>query len=237
MGGAPRGVDYGMNTTLKRSLVVVGWASAAIAWILYQRSSGLGTADALQNFIDVARGNWWALLAFAGVYALRPLVLFPAALMTIAGGLLFGPVVGVIATVLGANASAMTAYWVARSVGFEREVQPDAAGLVARWSTRMRSESFVSVMLMRLLFLPYDLVNYAAGFLRIRPWPFLLATAIGSLPGTIAFTLAGASIESLDEGPAGIDPVVLGMSVLVFLVSVGISLMLKRRPSPAMATA
>ena len=156
-----------MNETLKRALVVIGWVSAVAGWVIYQQSTGLGTLGAAQSFIDVVRGQWWAIGAFIVVYAARPLVLFPASLMTIAGGLLFGPVVGVIASVVGANASAMVAYWLARSLGFERADDPETAGIIARWSQRMRRESFVTVMVMRFAFLPYDLVNYAAGLLRI----------------------------------------------------------------------
>ena len=163
------------------------------------------------------------------VYAVRPLVLFPASLLTITGGLLFGPVFGVLATVIGANASAMVAYWLARSLGFERKEDPDTAGLLARWSTRMREESFVTIMIMRFAFLPFDLVNYAAGLLRIRPVAFLLATAIGSIPGTISFTLAGASIESIMTGPSGVDPTVLIASVVLFVLSIAISRIVKRR--------
>lgn len=218
-----------MHASLKRILVIAAWASAVIGWVLYQRSTGLGTVGALQEFIDGARGEQWALLAFVVVYAVRPVVLFPASLMTIAGGLLFGPVVGIAATIVGANASAMVAYWLARSLGFERQQDPETAGLLSRWSTRMRQDSFETIMLMRLAFLPYDLVNYAAGFLRIRPIAFLLATAIGSLPGTISFTLAGASIESLADGPSGIDPVVLVASVVLFVLSVAVSRYVKRR--------
>lgn len=218
-----------MHPNIKRALIITGWLSAVVAWVVYQRSTGLGTVGALESFIDAVRGEWWALLLFILIYAIRPLVLFPASLMTIAGGLLFGPIVGIGATIVGSNASAMVAYWLARSLGFETEPNAEAQGILARWSTRMRDESFVSIMLMRLAFLPYDLVNYAAGLLRIRPVAFLLATAIGSIPGTVSFTLAGASIESLSDGPAGIDPIVLFTSVALFVVSVGLSRIVKRR--------
>jgi len=217
-----------MTKTLKRGLVVATWVGAVAGWILYQRSTGLGTVGALQEFIDVAQGAWWALLAFILVYTIRPLVLFPATLMTVAGGLLFGPVLGIVATIVGANASAMMAYWVARSLGFESKDDQDAAGLLGRWSARMRDESFATVLLMRLTFLPYDLVNYAAGFLRIHPGSFLLATAIGSLPGTVSFTLAGASVESLEDGPSGVNVAVLLVSIALFIVSLTISWMAKR---------
>lgn len=218
-----------MSTNVKRVTIAVTWVSAVIAWVLYQRSTGLGTLGSLQSFIDAASGAWWAFLAFIIIYAIRPLVLFPATLLTLAGGLLFGPVVGIAATVIGANASAMVAYWIARNLGFESAEDPDAAGLMKRWANRMRAESFVTILLMRFAFLPYDLVNYAAGFLRIRPLSFLLATALGSLPGTISFTLAGASITSLEDGPAGIDTKVLIASAVIFVASLVVSRIIKKR--------
>lgn len=217
-----------MNHAAKRVVVVVGWLSAVVGWFVYQRSTGLGTTGALQEFIDTAGGAWWALLAFFVIYAARPLVLFPASLLTIGGGVLFGPVVGVAATVAGANASAMVAYWLARSLGFQSEGSEQTQGILARWSARMRSESFTTVMVMRLAFLPYDLVNYAAGLLRIRPISFLAATAVGSLPGTIAFTLAGASVDRIEDGTAGVNSTVLIASGVLFVVSVGIAQYVKR---------
>ncbi len=73
----------------------------------------------------------------------------------------------------------------------------------------MRDNSFETVLIMRLLFLPYDLVNYASGILRLRWLPFLLATALGSLPGTVSFVLLGASIDTVDDGLGGVDPAIL----------------------------
>lgn len=214
---------------MKRVIVGLTWGSAVVAWILYQRSTGLGTLGSLQSFIDIASGAWWAFLAFILIYAIRPLVLFPATLLTLAGGLLFGPVVGVAATIVGANASAMVAYYVARTLGFEPNEDAESAGLMRRWCDRMREESFVTILLMRFAFLPYDFVNYAAGFLRINPLSFLVATALGSLPGTISFTLAGASITSLEDGPSGIDTNVLIASAVIFVASLVISRIVKKR--------
>ncbi len=218
-----------MQQNLKRISIVVLWVAAIVGWVLYQRSTGLGTIGTLEAFIEAIRGEWWAFGLFILIYALRPVVLFPASLFTIAGGLLFGPVVGVAASVLGANASAMVAYFIARAFGFEFDDDDEHIGIMREWAGRIRRNSFESVLLMRLAFLPYDGVNYAAGFLKIRPLQFLLATAIGSLPGTVSFSLAGASIESLSDGPAGVDPIVLIASVVLFFLSIGISQIVKRR--------
>ena len=218
-----------MQQNLKRLGLVALWVAAIAGWVIYQRSTGLGTIGTLEAFIEAIRGEWWAVLLFIAVYALRPVVLFPASLMTIAGGLLFGPVVGVAATVIGANASAMVAYFIARAFGFEFDEDDEHVGIMRKWAGRMRRNSFESVLLMRLAFLPYDGVNYAAGFLKIRPVAFLLATAIGSLPGTVSFSLAGASIESLSDGPSGVDPIVLIASGALFVISIVISQIVKRR--------
>ncbi len=40
------------------------------------------------------------------LYTIRPLILFPATLLTIASGLIFGPWLGILFTIIGENASA-----------------------------------------------------------------------------------------------------------------------------------
>ena len=59
----------------------------------------------------------------------------------------------------------------------------------------MRDNSFETVLIMRFIFLPYDLMNYMAGFMRIHMRAFILATTLGSIPGTISFVLLGASVS------------------------------------------
>jgi len=83
---------------------------------------------------------------------------------------------------------------------------------------------------MRLIFLPYDFVNYLAGFLRIDLRAFLFATILGSIPGTIAFVLFGASIEGEFDGTLPeFDSRVLIASAVIFVISLGISRYMKRR--------
>jgi uncharacterized membrane protein YdjX (TVP38/TMEM64 family) len=211
----------------RNRIVVVAavWAAIAGAWFWYRWASGLGTTQAVQEIVDAASGSWWAVAAFLVLSVARPFVLLPATLLTMAAGLLFGPVAGVAVASVGANASAM----VGHSIGavFVSEVEQD--GRISRWRTRMSTNSFESVLLMRLVFLPYDLVNYAAGYLEVRRWPFITATAIGSLPGTVSFVLLGASLTSLAEGAGGIDRYALLASVLLILASIILSHVLRRR--------
>ena len=82
---------------------------------------------------------------------------------------------------------------------------------------------------MRLLFLPFDLVNYGCGALGVQRRPFLLATALGSLPGTVSFVLLGASLDRLDKGIDGLDRGALVASIALIVGSLILSLALRRR--------
>ena len=222
---------------IQRVVVVAIWLVAVILWRRYQTSNDLGTADAAQRFIDNVDNAWWGIAAFVGVYLLRPIVLFPASVLTIVGGVLFGPALGVIVVVVAANTSALIAYGIGRTLGHpprtdEDDVDGTSVSFARRWADRMRSNSFETVLIMRLLFLPYDLVNYLSGVLRIRWAPFLLATALGSIPGTVSFVLLGASLDRVDQGLDGLDPVALVFGLVIFIISIGIARTLRHRAEP-----
>lgn len=220
---------------IQRAVVVALWIIAIVAWRRFQTTSGLSTTGAAQNFIDNVEMAWWGVLAYVAVYLARPIVLFPASVLTVVGGVLFGPVAGVVIVIVAANGSATIAYLVGRLLGRTPANRRDEAGaqmattLLSRWSVKMRDNSFETVLVMRFLFLPYDLVNYAAGALRIRYVAFITATALGSLPGTISFVLLGASLDRVDEGFGGIDPLALVGSVVIFIASLAIARGVKRR--------
>jgi len=200
------------------------------AW--YVRQHHLTLSGAATELTVWFTGSPMGPILYILVYWLRPLIFFPATILTVLGGFLFGPW-GILYTIIGANGSALVAYLVGRFFG--QGILTDDTGsdsVVQRYATRMRDNSFETVLVMRLIFLPYDLVNYAAGFLRIRWLPFLLATAVGSIPGTISFVLLGASFGTLDELLAGelkLNPLALAASAALIGISMAASRLLKRR--------
>ena len=222
---------------VQRGLVLVLWLSIFLFWRGYQTSNDLSTAEAGQRFIDAIDAAWWGIFAYIGVYLVRPLVLFPASVLTVMGGVLFGLWLGVAVVVVAANMSALVAYGVGRLLASVPDAtatdgasgDDDDLSFVARWGGRLREHSFETVFVMRLLFLPYDLVNYVCGVLRVTWTSFLLATALGSLPGTVSFVLLGASLERVDEGFDGINPWAIYASVAIFVVSLVISRLLRKR--------
>lgn len=189
------------------------------------------------QLVDLLRNSPYGPALYISAYAARPLPLFPSSLLTIAGGLLFGPVAGIAYTLIGSNLSALIAYGIGHQLlGRQREHigQPptqDDAPRLSNWQAiepyidKMQEHPSITVLTMRFLFLPYDLVNYGAGMLGLDWPPFLLATALGSLPGTLAFVLAGASIQgsTIISGVPRLDLTTLAASGVIFAGSLAIS--------------
>lgn len=207
---------------------LVFWLLAVGAGLWYARSNGLGVGDLVARLEGVLRSPWGPLL-YIVAYVLRSLLVLPATLLTITGGFVFGAVWGLVYTIIGANASALVAYAIGRFFG--ADVLGEEGGRLAGYVQRMRRNSFVTVMTMRFIFLPYDLVNYLSGFLKIDWRAFLLATAIGALPGTIAFVLLGASFEGSDitQIEPTFNPLVFGASAVIFVLSLVLARVFRRR--------
>lgn len=229
------------NTTVKKLGFIEKHAqklSALLFWILlvgaytfYTISNGLSPVETFKQLITFMSNSPFGPLIFILVYTVRPLILFSAALLTLGAGFLFGPVWGVVLTVIGANLGASLAYLLGRYFGQGvLDSSDQSGGWIQRYTDRLRNNSFETVLTMRFIFMPYDLVNYLAGFLKVRYASFIFATILGSLPGTIAFVLFGASTDGdFSGGLPSLDPAVLITSVVIFVASLGLSRIFKNR--------
>jgi uncharacterized membrane protein YdjX (TVP38/TMEM64 family) len=205
------------------------WLAIIAGYQVWAIRSGLGPGESVRRLVDALQESTWGLVAYAGIYVLRPLVLFPATLLTIAGGFLFGPWLGLAVVLVASNVSALVAYGVGRWFGTGALTADVAQGRLARYVQRMRERSFETVLILRLLLAPYDVISYLAGFLRIGLVPFAAGTAIGSLPGTVAFVLFGASIEKFDGGIPSLDPKTLVASFVLLAISLALVRVVRRR--------
>ena len=209
------------------------WASIIGVYFWYQQSNDL-TVEQMAQQLGLLLMSRWGILIFIVAYLIRPLIFFSATVLTILAGAIFGPVLGVLLTILSANAGAMIAYGIGRYFGESIIDDENETSLLQKYGARMRQSSFNTVFIMRLIFLPYDLVNYMSGFLKIDWRAFLFATILGSLPGTISFALFGSSIDiSQGLSNAEFNPWAFGASVAIFLVSLGISRLVKSKESIA----
>ncbi|MCA0433726.1 MAG: TVP38/TMEM64 family protein [Proteobacteria bacterium] len=141
-----------------------------------------------------------ALLAFVAVYALSVALSFPgAAILTVAGGFLFGWFLGGLAAVVAATLGAVAVFQIARSTFGERLARR-AGPALARITEGFSADAFNYLLFLRLVpAFPFWLVNIAPAFARVRLRTFTLATFLGIMPGSFAFAFVGGGLDSVLE--------------------------------------
>ena len=206
--------------------VALLWLAALVGFWLYARAYGETPVTLLRNLLNALRDDPLAPFYLLFVYLVRPLFLLPVGLLTVAVGLLFGAFWGTVYALFAALLTAAVAYWLGRLFGGDL---PKAAR--AGWLGRLKQYPFETVLLCRFLAVPGDLVNYAAGYLKISFAAFVGATAIGGTPGLLVAVLAGASLTSLSERSTrfSLDWRYLLASAILLLLSLGGSWLLRRR--------
>ncbi len=205
---------YKWRAHLLRPLLMVGfWVLLIGSGHLYLSVNDLSLTAALHRLIDYSSECWCGPLVFIAIATLCPLIFFPAALLGVAGGFLFGPVWGLVYTLIGCNLSATVGYTIGRSCGQSLHTAPRLHALIERYGAWLRQNDIVAILTLRLAFLPYDLVNCLIGTLRLCWWRFMLANTLGSLPGALALVLFGASIDHFDGRLPAFNPWVLAASL------------------------
>ena len=135
------------------------------------------------------------------VYAAATTFMVPGSALTIAGGFLFGLVLGTPATVIGATIGASILFFASKtSIG---AVLRDVAGPFIEKMRAGFAENPVSYMFaLRLIpVFPFAAVNIAPGLLGAKYRDYLLTTFFGIIPGTLAYTWIGAAVKgTLLEG-------------------------------------
>lgn len=214
----------------QKFLALAIWLALIVGFAAYSIITGKAPTDTLRDLVGLMQTPLGPLV-YLIIYALRPLTFFSAVVLTVLAGSIWGEVLGVLYTIVAANASASVAYLLGRFLGQGVIDENASTGIIQRYAARMRRNSFETVLIMRLIFIPYDLVSYLAGFLQIGYRPFLLATALGSLPGTITFVLLGASvpIDAVFTGNFTLNPWTFVGAGVVFVLSLALSRYFRRR--------
>lgn len=152
--------------------------------------------DSLQAFIanNLAVAVGLYMLAYIAVVALS----LPGGLfMTLAGGLLFGWKLGAPATVVAATIGATIVFLIAKT-----SLGESMAAKAGPWVAKLK-DGFNENALSYLLFLrlvpafPFFVVNLAPALLGVPLRTYVLGTFLGIIPGTTAFSVAGAGLGSV----------------------------------------
>jgi uncharacterized membrane protein YdjX (TVP38/TMEM64 family) len=206
---------------LKTSLLIF-WAVVLLTILIGAVIKGLSPQNILNALGLYIKGlGIWGPLAYVVFYSVRSLVFFPASLLTITAGALFGPVHGLLLTMIGENISANLSFVISRYFKANLlEYMSPSARFAAKIACYTEKNGLTLVMISRLVFLPFDLVSYSSGLSCIRQKDFALGTLIGTIPGLLTFTLLGSSM---------LDLRFLAMSAVSLAVSLLLARYLKKR--------
>src|SRR5262245_36215717 len=171
----------------------------AMGWPRYLTLQKLAeNRETLRAFIDA--NMVLSLAGFIAIYAATVALSIPGgAVLTIAGGLLFGWLLGGVASVVGATIGAVAVFLIARSA--LGEVLAERAGpVLSRFSEGFQEDAFNYLLFLRLVpIFPFWLVNLAPGLLGVGFGTYLATTILGIIPGTFAYSLAGSGLDSVLE--------------------------------------
>ncbi len=145
----------------------------------------------------IASWSEHAPVIFIGISALRPLVLFPASILTLVAGMLFGSVIGTLYATIGSTMGAVVAYFFSKLLGSEF-IHLLFGNYLLRIESVLYEQGIRVIFLLRLIpVIPFDLVNYASGLVKVNFFQYVTGTFLGLIPATFAYTFLGESLKKL----------------------------------------
>jgi uncharacterized membrane protein YdjX (TVP38/TMEM64 family) len=180
----------------------------AAAWIAFMLAGGYRYL----NFAALAENRDWlchlvqhwgflAAFVYIAIYGVLIALSVPgAAVLTIAGGFLFGTWIGAVCAVIGATLGA-TALFLAARAGLGGLAQR-AGRFVGRLEAGFRADAFNYLLALRLVpIFPFWLVNLVPALVGVSLPNFVLATLLGIIPGSVVYASLGDGLGSVVEEP------------------------------------
>jgi uncharacterized membrane protein YdjX (TVP38/TMEM64 family) len=183
---------------LVRFLILVAIVATGFAVLRWTPLADMMTVEEISALFDRLRETWWAPALLIVTYVILCPVGVPATPMMIAGGVVFGTVLGTFYNVLGTFLGGAATYFLGRLLG--RDLVLHLGGKKLKRVERVIARrGFWSLVAVRFLPLPFPLVNYCAALAGIRPVLFLTTTAIGLTPIVFLFTYFADTLSRLAE--------------------------------------
>lgn len=202
-----------MTSKIARGLLLLVVISGIAFAIIYREAFD---AAALESWVNDAGAA--GPILFMAIYAIGTVFFLPGSVLTLAGGALFGPVLGTFYNLTGATIGATLAFLVARYLA-SNWVEQKTGGRLKQLKEGVEGEGWRFVAFVRLVPLfPFNLLNYALGLTRIRLSHYIIASYLCMLPGAIAYTYLGyAGREAVAGGEGLIQKGMLALALLALV--------------------
>lgn len=156
----------------------------------------VGNPDQFRQFID----SYGALsiLVFIAFQILQVVIAaIPGEFVQIAGGYIFGTVLGTVYSVIGIMIGAIAAFFAARLLGYKVISSLISQENIDKFNFLLNNKKgeMVTFLLFLIPGLPKDILVYIAGLSPIKPLRFFIIYLVARLPGLAGSSLIGANIQ------------------------------------------
>lgn len=193
-----------MNKTVKKILIVLAIVLVLICVKAFNLQQYL-TLDYLRQSKDTLTQlyNTYGtiiLFSYMAIYVLVAALSIPGAtIMTLAGGAIFGRILGTFAVSIASTTGATVACIIARYL-LRDWVEKRFGDKLKTLNNGIEKEGAFYLFTLRLVpVFPFFLINLAMGLTKIRILTFFFVSMIGMLPGTFVFVNAGTELAKLDS--------------------------------------
>lgn len=186
-----------LKSHLLRIITFVFWVVIIIVYFRYKHIHHLTNMDITKKLYHFMEKDLliWAFI-YIWVYILRTIIFVPASLLVILSPSLFWFKLAFLYTMIWENTSAALWYFLGNFFGKDL-LKSKFLKKLEKTKDKLKAETFETILISRLLFLPFDLVNYFAGFLQINFKLFFLWTFIWTIPWILVLLFAWDSVKNV----------------------------------------
>lgn len=171
-----------------------------------------GNLTELKKYI-LSYGLWAPFISFLLMILQTLIAPLPSFLITLANAMIFGPFYGFFLSIFSALFASYVAFYISFWIG-----RPFFSTL----KTSNKIDKFIiqyggkGIFILRLFpVISFDLVSYLAGLTSIHPLKFGIATLLGMIPATLAFSILGTSFAIVNIWLTAIGSLLLLLLILV----------------------
>jgi pyruvate/2-oxoglutarate dehydrogenase complex dihydrolipoamide dehydrogenase (E3) component/uncharacterized membrane protein YdjX (TVP38/TMEM64 family) len=172
------------------------------------------------RLLELVEANFaFSILIYLGIYiAMAALSVPGAAILTLAGGALFGVLVGTLVVSFASTIGATLVFLAARFLFRETIQQRFGKRLKAIDRGIERDGAFYLLALRLVPVFPFWLINLLMALTRLKTWTFYWVSQIGMLPATVIYVNAGTQLAQVDGLGDVLSPGLIGAFVLLGLL-------------------
>ncbi len=217
---------------LLRLAVATAFIAALVAFFAFDLHAYLNLdtlRDQRDALLDWTRENLaLALAVYVLVYIVMAALSVPgAAVLTLAGGALFGVVAGSIAVSFASTIGATLVFLAARFL-FQDAIQKRFSKRLAKINAGVEKDGAFYLLALRLVpVFPFWVINLVMALTPIRTWTYYWVSQLGMLPATVVYVNAGTQLAQVDSVGDVLSPGLIGAFVLLGLLPLVLRLLLR----------